>query len=75
MAGHWFRGRPVKWDPDRQAIELERQKWVYERLDGANQAIQELTVDPARMYATYRQEYERTGNLEYLALALEYVQQ
>jgi hypothetical protein len=74
MAGHSFRGRPLHWDPDQQAIELERQKWVYEKIDGTNQAIRDLAVDPAQMYATYRQEYERTGNHEYLLLALEYVQ-
>lgn len=73
--GSYFRGRPMNWDPDRQAIEQERQRWVYERIQGMNETIADLAVDPDRKYQVHRAEYERTGDLAQLHLALEYVQQ
>jgi len=73
MAGYAFRGRPIKWDPDQQAIEQERQKWVYEKMASVNDAIVELAVDPAKAYSAHRLAYEESGDLRQLALALEYV--
>lgn len=73
MYGSYFRGRPMPYDPDQQAIEQERQRWVEEHVSGLNEAVVELTVDPARQYAAYRAAYERTGDLQQLYLALEYV--
>jgi hypothetical protein len=74
MSGSWFRGRGLAWDPDRQALELERQRWVMERVGPMNEAIVDLSVDPAEAYQAHRREYERTGDLAQLRLALEYVQ-
>lgn len=71
--GSWFRGRPVMWEPDRQAIEQERQRWVYERVGRTNQLIEELTVDPDREYAAHRDAWVETGDLAQLRLMLEYV--
>jgi len=71
--GSWFRGRPVTWDADAQAIEQERQQWVYEQVSGLNECIAEFTVDPGQAYRAHRGEYERTGDLLQLALMLEYV--
>ena len=71
--GSWWRGRRLDWDPDRQAIEQERQRWVYEKLAPVNEAIVELAVDPDRQYQAHRQAYEETGDLRQLHLALEYV--
>lgn len=72
-SGSYFRGRRLAWDPDRQAIEQERQRWVYENVSGLNEAIVEFTVDPEQAYRVHREEYERTGDLDQLKLALEYV--
>ena len=71
--GSWFRGRPLAWNADRQAIEQERQRWVYEHVDGMNEAIVELAVDPEQAYRAHRKAYEDTGDLAQLHLALEYV--
>lgn len=71
--GSYFRGRIMAWNPDAQAIEQERQRWVYEQVDGLNGAIVELAVDPDQAYRLHRGEYERTGDLAQLRLALEYV--
>jgi len=69
-----WRGRALAYDPDRQAIELERQQWVYERVAGVNECITELTVlDPDREYSRLRLEYEHDGDLRKLHLALEYL--
>lgn len=73
MAGSYFRGRGLAWDPDRQALELERQRWVMEHVGPLNEALIELAVDPAEAYRVHRAEYERTGDLAQLRLALEYV--
>jgi hypothetical protein len=70
-----WRGRQMAWDPDQQAIEQERQKWVYEKIEGMNTAITDLTVDPRQEYALHRKNYEDTGDSIELMLMLEYVQQ
>lgn len=72
-SGSYFRGRPVTWNPDQQAIEQERQRWVYEQVDGLNEAIVDLAVDPEQAYRVHREAYEQTGDLAQLRLALEYV--
>lgn len=72
-SGSWFRGRGVTWDPDAQAIEQERQRWVYEKITSRNELITDLAVDPGRQYAAHRKAYEETGDLAQLYLALEYV--
>ena len=72
-SGSYFRGRRLAWDPDLQAIEQERQRWAYEKIDGLNQAIVELAVDPEQAYQAHRKAYEDTGDLAQLRLALEYV--
>ena len=69
----YFRGRPMDFDPDKRAIEEERQRWVYEKINDNNELVTDLAVDPDRQYAEYRAEYERTGDLSWLRLALEYV--
>ena len=71
--GSWWRGRPLKWDPDAQAIEQERQAWVYERVSSMNELVDELTVDPGQGYTAHREAYIQTGDLKQLRLALEYV--
>jgi hypothetical protein len=71
--GSYFRGRAVRWDPDARAIEQERQRWVMEKVSGLNEAIVELAIDPDQAYQVHRAEYERTGDLAQLRLALEYV--
>ena len=71
--GSWWRGRPLAWDPDRQAVEQERQRWVYERLADENNLISELTIDPDRAYAAHRAAYEQTGDPAQLMMMLEYV--
>jgi hypothetical protein len=73
MAGHGFRGRGLNWNPDRQAVEQERQRWVMERVGTANELIVELTVDPDQAYREHRDAYLETGDLRQLAMALEYV--
>lgn len=75
MAGSYWRGRPIHWDPDQQALEQERQRWVYEKLDGLNSAITELAIDPEREYQEHRLAYEQSGDLRQLHLALEYVRE
>jgi hypothetical protein len=73
MAGYGFRGRGMHYDPDAHLIEQERQRWVYEKLSGVNEAIIDLTIDPEREYQAHRDEYLRTGDRRQLELALEYV--
>lgn len=72
-AGYSFRGRPMDWHPDRQAIEQERQRWVYEKIDGMSWAITELAVDPDREYTIHRDAYIETGDPRQLVWALQYV--
>ena len=72
-SGSYFRGRRLHWDPDQQAIEQERQRWVYERVDGLNEAITELAVDPDREYAVHRDAFIESGDPGQLRLMLEYV--
>jgi len=69
----YFRGRPMRWNPDRQVIEQERQRWVMEKLVSANELITAEAIDPDQAYAVHRKAYEDTGDLSQLALALEYV--
>jgi hypothetical protein len=66
-------GRGMSWDPDKQAIEQERQKWVYEKLSNLNAAITDWSVDPDQQYLAHRLAYEETGDENQLRLALEYV--
>ena len=73
MTGSWWRGRRMTWDPDRQAIEQERQRWVYERLSGEAALIADLAVDPDKAYRDWRAEYERRGDPAALRMMLEYV--
>lgn len=73
MAGYGFRGRGLDWNPDRQAVEQERQRWIMERLADENAIIQELTVDPDRAYEVQRDAFIETGNPDHLRLMLEYV--
>lgn len=61
------------WNPDRQAIEQERQRWVYEEIDRTSLTIQELVRGPDELYAVHREAYEQTGNLAELRMMLEYV--
>jgi len=63
----------LPWNPDRQAIEQERQRWVYERVSGMNELIRDLTTDPDREYEVHRDAYVETGDMQQLALALRYV--
>jgi len=67
----YFRGRELGWDPDKQAIEQERQRWVYEQIESCNEL--QLTSNPDVQYAAHRAAYEETGDLAQLRLALEYV--
>jgi hypothetical protein len=69
----YFRGRPLRYDPDARAIEQERQRWVYERLSSVNDLTVAMTADPDREYAVHRKAYEDTGDLTELAIALAYV--
>lgn len=73
MSGSWWRGRNIEWDPDQQAIEQERQRWVYEKIATHNVLQEELAVDPDREYQAHRQAYIETGDENQLRLALEYV--
>ena len=73
MAGSYWRGRHLAWNPGRQAAELARQAWVSSAVGGMNDVIVELTVDPDEAYQVHRAEYVRTGDQAQLALALEYV--
>ena len=73
MTGSWWRGRPLRWNPDEQAIEQERQRWVYERVGRTSDLVQALAVDPDREYAEHRQAYIETGDPRQLDLALKYV--
>ena len=73
MSGYSWRGRRLDWDPDRQALELERQRWVYENINSINRTITELIRGPEELYRLHREEYERTGRLTELHLMLEYV--
>jgi hypothetical protein len=73
MAGYGFRGRRLPFDPDRRAVEQERQRWVMEKLTDENAIIQELTVDPDRAYSDHHEAFVQTGNPEHLRLMLEYV--
>lgn len=68
-----WRGRPMAWDPDKQAIEQERQRWAYEKVSSENDLIVELTRDPEQEYARHIAAYVETGSETELALALEYV--
>lgn len=69
----YFRGRPLGYDPDARAIELERQRLADERLESVNDLTAEMTADPDREYAIHRKAYEDTGDLTELAVALAYV--
>jgi len=69
----YFRGRGMSWDPDHQAIEQERQRWVYEKLESINELTVELTRDPQLEYEIHRKAYEDTGDIGQLRLALEYL--
>ena len=72
----WWRGRPIRWDPDQQIIEQERQRWVYERLESVNDlTVNMLATDPAREYEAHRKAYEETGDPSQLRLMLEYVRE
>jgi hypothetical protein len=71
--GSWFRGRQLNWNPDRQAVEQERQRWVMEKLAAENAVIQELTVDPDRAYDEHKRAFIETGDPEQYRLMLEYV--
>jgi hypothetical protein len=73
--GYWRSGRAMPYDPDQQAIEQERQRWVYEQITSLNEATVDLAVDPDREYARLRSEYETTGNLGKLYRALDYVRE
>jgi len=73
MRGSWFKGRPMAWNPDVQAIEQERQRWVYEKIHNQNELIRALSVDPDQEYAAHRKVWEETGDLAQLRLMLEYV--
>ena len=66
----WWTGRPMPWDPDRMAIERERQKWVYERIEACNDL---QSVNPDAEYGKHRQAYLDTGSPRELAMMLEYV--
>ena len=68
-----WRGRGMGWDPDKQVIELERQRWVYENVNRTSETIAEVVRDPDELYRVHREEYERTGRIEELRLMLEYV--
>jgi hypothetical protein len=63
----------MHYDPDARLIENERQRWVYEKLAGVNEAITDLAIDPEREYQAHRAEYIRSGDRRQLDLALEYV--
>ena len=73
MAGYGFRGRGLDWDPDRQAVEQERQRWVMERIGASNELIVDLTVDPDQAYREHMDAYLETGDMNQLRMALEYV--
>jgi len=73
VAGYWWRGRPVGFDPDGQAIEQERQRWVTERLESCNDLSQAAMRDPRAEYARHRQNFVETGNEIEFSLMLEYV--
>jgi hypothetical protein len=73
MAGSWWRGRPAGWDPDGQAIEQERQRWVTEQVASCNDLSAELGRDPRAEYARHRENFVRTGSDLEFALMLEYV--
>lgn len=60
-------------DPDHQAIEQERQRWVYTEIDKTSELIRDLTVDPRKEYARHRAAYEQGGDPVELAIMLEYV--
>ena len=70
MSGSWFRGRGLHWDPDAQAIEQERQQWVYERLESVNELA---CVNPDQEYAVHKLAYIETGDEGQLRLMLEWV--
>ena len=72
-AGSYFRGRPLRYDPDAQAIEQERQRWVYEKIDSESVLITELAVDPDEAYRDHMEAYVQTGDETHLRWALEYV--
>ena len=71
--GSWWRGRRLAWDPDRQTVEQERQRWVMESLTDVNIMIQQLTVDPETAYHVHRNAYVDTGDPFQLMMMLEYV--
>lgn len=73
MSGSWWRGRPLNWDPDQQAVEQERQRWVMERLAQENAIVSELTVDRDSAYKAHRDAFIETGDPEQYRLMLEYV--
>ena len=68
-----WRGRGMDWNPDMQAIELERQRWVYERVNQTSETIAEVVRGPGYLYQVHMDEYLRTGRLDELHMALEYV--
>ena len=63
----------MHYDPDKQAIEQERQQWVYERLTSINELTEEMTRDPDREYRIHRQAFMKTGDRTELELMLAYV--
>jgi hypothetical protein len=69
----YFRGRPMHFDPDKEIIEQERQKWVYEQLTSINDLTLEMTRDPDREYRIHRQAFEETGDPLEFQLMLAYV--
>jgi hypothetical protein len=68
-----WNGRQFAYAPDRQAIELERQRWVYEKISGVNDLIAELSADPDAEYRRHIDAYVESGRESELWLALEYV--
>jgi 1,2-phenylacetyl-CoA epoxidase catalytic subunit len=69
----WWRGRPLRFDPDGQAIEQERQRWVTERIGSLNELTVEQARDPRAEYDRHRDNYVTSGDRTELALMLEYV--
>lgn len=68
--GSWFRGRRMHYDPDAQAIEQARQRWVYEHVENMSELAM---LNPAVEYERHRARYVETGELRELRAALEYV--
>jgi len=60
----------MPWDPDAQAIEQERQRWVYEKIGSMNELA---VISPEHEYQQHVQAYIETGDPAQLRLALEWV--